>query len=231
VKAATDAGAGIEKARAAYTKAKEKFDQEIATSEQAFNITVNKMPSLKGKSVAQLTTEYKRVSADIAKLRPLAPQKTAHETKLLSLNQARANLLEGLAKARNSRWTALGKAIKELNKRLEGQLRVDFEPGRVRAPLKEFLHDQNLEGIGEKRLAWVDDAESLSIPDLVSLVRQGSDALLVRFKKAGMQKQVADALGAMSASSMRSLEELELPEKMELLLNVAPGGENYREVG
>lgn len=150
VKAAADADAAIEKARAAYTKAKESFDQEIASSEQAFNVTVNKMTSLKGKSVAQLTAEYKKVSADIAKLRPLGPQKTAHETKLLSLNQDRANLLEQLAKARNSRWTALGKAIKDLNKRLEGQLRVDFEPGRIRSPLKDFLLDQNLGGIGEK---------------------------------------------------------------------------------
>ncbi|MGA8764416.1 MAG: hypothetical protein WB562_16230 [Candidatus Sulfotelmatobacter sp.] len=108
---------------------------------------------------------------------------------------------------------------------------MEFEPGRVRSPLKEFLLSCRLEGVGDKRLAWIDEADSLSIADLVSVVRQGSDALLNRFKKAGMQKQVADGLATLQPAQIRTLEELELPERMELLLNVTRDGENYREVG
>ena len=230
-KAAAQARQSIEQAQAALEVSTTGFDQSIAADELAFNKAVNKLPALKGKSVAQLTNEYKKVSAEIAKVKPLGAQKTAHETKLLSLNQSRADLLEMLAKARNSRWTALGKAVKTLNKRLDGQLRVEFEPGRVRGPLKNFLLDCELEGVGDKRLAWIDDAENLSIPDLVNLIREGSDVLLNRFKKAGMQKQVADALAGLFAAQLRALEELGLPEKMELLLNVTREGENYREVG
>ena len=77
-------------------------------------------------SVAQLTGEYKKVTGDMAKLKPLGTQKTLHETKLVSLNQDRANLLQRLAKARNDRWSSLSKAVKDLNKRLDGQLRVNF---------------------------------------------------------------------------------------------------------
>ncbi len=231
VKAAVQAEQVIEQARSAFLASKTHFDQSISAEELAFNVTVNKLPALKGKTVAQLTTEYKKVSGEIAKLKPLGTQKTANETKLLSLNQDRANVLEELAKARNSRWTALGKAVKALNKRLDGQLRVEFEPGRVRSPLKEFLLSCRLEGVGDKRLAWIDEADSLSIADLVSVVRQGSDALLNRFKKAGMQKQVADGLATLQPAQIRTLEELELPERMELLLNVTRDGENYREVG
>jgi len=65
----------------------------------------------------------------------------------------------------------------------------------------------------------------------VNLIREGSDALLKRFKKAGMPKQVADALAGLSSSRLRAIEELSLPERMELLLNVTRDGENYREVG
>jgi DNA repair ATPase RecN len=230
-KAATQARQAIEQAQAALEQSKTSFDQSIAVDELAFNKAVNKLPTLKGKSVAQLTNEYKKVSGEIAKVKPLGAQKTAHETKLLSLNQTRADVLEKLAKARNSRFTALGKAVKTLNKRLEGQLRVEFEPGRVRGPLKDFLLDCQLEGVGDKRLAWIDDAVNLSIPDLVNLIREGSEALLNRFKQAGMQKQVADTLVGVSAAQLRALEELGLPEKMELLLNVTREGENYREVG
>ena len=230
-KAAAQARQAIGQAQSAFDANKTGFDQALAGEEHAFNTTVNKLPALKGKTVAQLTNEYKKVSAEIAKLKPLGGQKTAHETKLLSLNQDRANLLEKLAKARNNRWTALGKAVKALNKRLEGQLRVEFEPGRVRGPLKDFLLSCRLEGVGDKRLAWIDDAVNLSVPDLVNLIREGSEALLNRFKKAGMQKQVADCLAALPAAQLRALEELSLPERMELLLNVTREGENYREVG
>jgi ABC-type Mn2+/Zn2+ transport system ATPase subunit len=230
-KAAEQAQQAVDQARKAFLTSKTAFDQAIAAEEHAFYGVVNKLPALKGKTVAQLTTEYKKVSGEIAKLRPLGAQKTANETKLLSLNQDRANLLEKLAKARNTRWTVLGKAVKSLNKRLDGQLRVEFEPGRVRSPLKEFLLDCRLEGIGDKRLAWIDEADSISIADLVNVMWQGSDALLNRFKKAGMPKQVADALATLRSTQIRTLEELELPERMELLLNVTRDGENYREVG
>jgi DNA repair ATPase RecN len=230
-KAATQARQAVEDAQKAFIASKAAFDEAIADAEHAFYTGVNKLPALKGKTVAQLTNEYKKVSAEIAKLKPLGAQKTTHETKLLALNQERANLLEKVAKARNSRWTDLSKAVKALNKRLEGQLRVEFEPGRVRGPLKDFLLGCGLEGIGDKRLAWIDDAENLSIADLVNLIREGSEALLARFKKAGMQKQVADSLVALPTPQRRELEELSLPEKMELLLNVTRDGENYREVG
>jgi cell division septum initiation protein DivIVA len=229
-KAAKAAQAIIEKTQAAYTKAKGGFDHNLASGEQAFNVVVNKMPALKGKSVAQLTEEYKKVSGDIAKLKPLGTQKTIHETKLLSLNKDRANFLQQLAKARNVRWTSLAKAVKGLNKRLDGQLRVDFEPERIRAPLKEFFLTLGLDGVGEKRLAWIDDAETLSIPHLVDLIRQGSDALTLQFKKSGIPKQVADGLASLSSKALRSLEEIELPERMDLLLNVTPDGDTYREV-
>ncbi|MGE3993602.1 hypothetical protein [Pseudorhodoplanes sp.] len=186
---------------------------------------------MKGKSVSQLAADYKKVSATIAKLKPLSTQKASHGAKLVSLKSDRATLLERLAKGRGKRWTALSKAVKQLNKRLEGQLRVDFEPERIRDPLKKFFLSCDLEGIGEKRLAWIDEAESLSIPNLVASIAQGGDALLERFKKAGISKQAADAIASLPAAKIRELEELELPERLELLLNVVRDGEQYREVG
>jgi hypothetical protein len=181
-------------------------------------------------SVAQLTGEYKKVTGDIAKLKPLGTQKTLHETKLVSLNQDRANLLQRLAKARNDRWSSLSKAVKDLNKRLDGQLRVNFEPERVRAPLREFILSLSIEGIGEKRLARIEDAESLSVPELIQAIRKGSEELSAHFKKAEIPKQVADALAGISGMAIRKLEELDLPDRMELLLNISPDSDNYRKV-
>jgi DNA repair ATPase RecN len=228
--AAEEASKGVEAALASLAAAKTSMDHAISTAEQAFNAETNKLPALKGKSVSQLATDYRKVSAAIAKLKPLSTQRATHGAKLVSLKSERATLLERLAKARGKRWTALSKAVKHLNKRLEGQLRVDFEPERIRDPLKKFLLACELEGIGEKRLAWIDETQSLSVPDLVASIAQGGDALLERFKKAGMSKQTADAIASLPASKIRQLEELELPERLELLLNVVRDGEQYREV-
>jgi hypothetical protein len=58
-KAAEQAQQAIEQARKAFLTNKTAFDQSIAADEHAFNGFVNKLPTLKGKTVAQLTTEYK----------------------------------------------------------------------------------------------------------------------------------------------------------------------------
>ena len=54
--------------------------------------------------------------------------------------------------------------------------------------------------------------------------------MLNQFKAAGPQKQVADALSPLSLVKLRELEEIDLPERMELLLNVSRDNETYREV-
>lgn len=231
VSAAAQAKKKIEEAKQKFEASKIKLNEAIAADEHVFDGQLNKLPTMKGKTVPQLAADYKKVSAAIAKLKPLAAQKTTHEAKLQTLGQARETMLEGLSKVRGGRWSAMTKAVKELNKRLDGQLRVDFEPERIRDPLKKFFINCDLAGVGEKRLEWIDVADSLSVADLVSTLRQGGDALLARFKKAGMQKAVADAIAALPRTKIREMEEIELPERLELLLNVVRDGENYREIG
>jgi len=126
------------------------------------------------------------------------------------LSAERATLLQRLAAARSSRWTELGKGVKRLNRRLDKQLRIDFEPERVRQPLTQFFLDCRLPGVAEKKLAWIDDAQTVSVATLVERIIQGRDALLETYAAAGMQKSVAEALASLPTSTVRRLEELEL---------------------
>ena len=221
----------LEESDPKFKSAKADLDHALSAAEQQFNAEIDKLPSMKGKSVPQLAQDYKVVTRSIAELQPLGGQKTANETKLVGLNQARQTLLEQLDQKRGQRWTDLTKAVKKLNKRLEGQLRVEFEPARIREPLKQFLLGCDLDGIGEKRLAWIDACDTLTISEFVSCVRSGSEALLDRYKDDGMAKITAEAIAGLSATKLRELEELELPERLELLLNVNREGEQFREVG
>lgn len=204
---------------------------DLEAEENAFYATVDSLAVYKGKKAVELATEYKRLAGDVAKLAPLGAQRTAFDSRRQTLTAERATLLQRLAGARSSRWTALGKGVKQLNRRLERQLRIDFEPERVRQPLTQFLLNCRLPGVAEKKLAWIDEVETMSVATLVERISQGSEALLAVYKAAGMQKSVADALAGLPLATIRRLEELELPERIELLLNVSREGEAFREVG
>jgi ABC-type Mn2+/Zn2+ transport system ATPase subunit len=230
LKAAKQATKEIANAKERFLLAQGKLTESFTADELVFNKQLNKLPAMKGKSAAQLAADYKKVSVQIAQLKPLGVQKATHEAKLLELNKVRQTLLAALSKIRSAQWSKLSKAIKELNKRLESQLRVDFEPEKIREPLKLFLMNCQLEGIGEKRLTWIDEAENISIADFVATIRQGTEEIQNRFKDARISRQAAEAIAGLPGAKVRELEEIDLPERLELLLNVSRDGENYREV-
>ncbi len=233
-----DLGAAADTMRTSVNTAATAFDSERTTiqialdaEEKAFYASVDTLPAHKGKKAAELATEYRRLTGDVAKLEPLGAQRVTLETRRHALSAERATLLQRLAAAHSSRWTELAKGVKRLNRRLDKQLRIDFEPERVRQPLTQFFLDCKLPGVAEKKLAWIDAAETVSVATLVQRITQGRDALLETYAGAGMQRSVAEALASLPSSTVRRLEELELPERIELLLNVSREGEAFREVG
>lgn len=206
------------------------IESAISKAEQAFNVAIDKLPALQGKSVAQLSAEFGKTSAEINRLNPLKKIRGELAAEIATGQKARAALVEELAKARNAKWTSLSKAVKKLNKKLDGYLKVDFEPERIREPLKSFLLECDLEGIGEKRLNWVDQAPAVSIASLVAAIRAGAKALQDEFSEYGMTLGTSTTLANMSVDELRGLEEVELLERIDLLLNVSQGVSNYKPV-
>lgn len=229
--AAVAARSAVTTATQAFTSQRTALIAELVAEEKAFYANVDTLPALKGKKAAELATEYKRLTGDVAKLGPVGAQRASVEGRRQALTAERATLLQRFDAARSARWTALSKGVKQLNRRLDGQLRIEFEPERVRQPLTQFLLACQLPGVAERRLSWIDDAETLSVATLVQRLGEGSEALLTAYKEAGMQRAVAEAISALPKPTVRKLEELELPERIELLLNVSREGQLFREVG
>lgn len=202
----------------------------ISNAEHIFNLEVNKLPAMQGKSVAQLSAEYGKTSAEISRLSPLKKARTNLIAEIDDSEKKRSSLIEALAAARNVKWTGLSKAVKKLNKKLEGYLKVDFEPERIRSELTRYLLSCSLVGVGEKRLGWVDQAPAISIDGLVAAVRMGPKALLEMFGDYGMTSGTAAAIAAMSKGQLRGLEEVELTERIDLMLNVSQSAPNYKPV-
>jgi len=220
----------IENASSRFVVAQSKLAELWSREETAFNGQVSKMPAMQGKSIQQLTTEYKGVSRSIATLKPLKARRTQYERKFRELLNERSGLLTQLSDLRSQRFSALRKSVRALNRRLEGLLKVECYSAGIRQPLKVFLLKCRLEGVAEKRLSWIDECQTFSVSEFVAAAKQGADALVEKYKDTRITRQTAEAVAGLPSRRLRELEEIPLPERLELFLNVTADRQAFREV-
>lgn len=196
------------------------WTQSITQGEQELEKALRSLPSTAGKSGPEVGTAYQRLLQDIERIKPLETRVANHDKLLESQQQERRNLLAELSDLRGQRTRSLQGAAKKLNRRLEGKLKVEVVPGADRTPLKNFLLNSKLEGIGEKRLSWIDERDVISPSALAQAIRSGSAELQVDW---GLTPLVADALTKLPASRLMELEALELDHRVDISLNVSHG--------
>ncbi len=178
------------------------------------------LPDTAGKSGQEIGAAYQKLQEDIEGIRPLEAKLPGHQQQHDTLEQERRNILAELSDLRTLRLAALQKAAKRLTRKLEGKMKVEVVPEADRSPLVGYLLGCRLEGIGEKRLAWIEEAEIISPTLLVASIREGSGMLQLDW---GLTPMVADALAKLQPSQIMELEALELEHRVDILLNVAHG--------
>ena len=208
-----------------FEQGKQQFDkkhlewlQAIQIHEDELEKALRGLPSMAGKKGPELGVAYQQLLSQIERIKPMKPKLLSYEHTLEILYQERRNLLGELSELREQRILALQNAAKRFNKRLDGKLRVEIAPESDRTPLVDFLLKCNLESIGEKRLAWIESAKTISPLALVASIKNGSVDLQRQWEITPM---VADALTRLQPSQLMALETLELECKINLFLNVA----------
>jgi hypothetical protein len=181
------------------------------------------LPSMAGKSGAEIGTEYKTLTQEIERLKPLESQTNTLTLLCATLEQERDNLVAELSKSRTQRAAKWTQAVKELNQRLGNELRVKLLPEADTRTLVEFLVASSLENVGEKRLAWVHERTEVKPLALVKAIREGRTQLQSQFD---LTNAVADSLSKMTRSRLLELEELELGDRVDIELNLAPSGKH-----
>lgn len=197
----------------------------IASEETLLEQAFKDIPASQGKSGRQIGADYQELLRQIEKIRP---QKIALENRQKQINELylqRKGLLLELISARSSRSAALAKSVKQLNRKLDEKVRLNLQTEVDRQPLIDFLDQCNLDGIGVKRLAWI--AEHDFTPDnLVYRIRQNENDL--RSAGWGITPTVAQALIRLTEQQLLELEELALPDMMDIELNVNHGDGEVR---
>jgi hypothetical protein len=139
----------------------------------------------------------------------------------------RENLLADLSKTVADAASEIDIELKSLRKKLAGKLKPFVDHAADRLTLKQFLLGCELEGVGEARLKWIEQADDFSTIKLSQTIRQGAEAL--KNSGWGITSSVSDALTKLSESKLLELEAMELPDIIRLELNVAHAGkEDYR---
>lgn len=198
----------------------DQWRQALQGHESELEKALRSLPSLSGKSGQEVGVAYQRLMQDIERIKPLQSRLGSFENLREAQEQERRNLLAELSDLRSERIAALQSVAKRLNRRLDGKLKVEVVAEADRSRMKRFLLDCRLEGVGERRLAWIDEQESISPLGLARAVRDGAAMIQVYFNVTPL---VADALAKLQPSQLMELEALELDHRVEIMLNVAHG--------
>ena len=185
-----------------------------------------KLPAVAGKGGKEIGRAYQRLLREIERVRPAQTRLKTVDTLVEELEQARRNLLGEISDIRSARTGAKQKAVKELNKRLAGKLRITIVPDGLRRPLRDFL--QGLPGVGERKTEWVDEAQDLTVMGLVAAIRDGKDALLG--KGWSLTSGLADTLNRITPAKLYVLEAIDLEDRVSLELNVSHTSKQYRSL-
>ena len=202
----------------------DELNQALANAENGLEKEFAKLPAVAGKDGKEIGRAYQRLLREIEQVRPSEARLKTVDALVNELEQGRRNLLGEISDIRSARTAAKQKAVKSLNKRLAGKLRISIVPDGLHQPLRELL--QGLPGVGEKKTEWVDEAQDLTVMGLVAAIREGKVALLG--KQWGLTSGVAETLTRMTAAQVYGLEAIDLEDRVGLELNVSHTGDQYR---
>ncbi len=194
------------------------WEEELSESEHQIESVIASLPDMAGKSGREVGAAYRQLTHEVERVRPHEAKVRTLEQLTESLRAERRALLNELMEFRGQRSTELQRMVLRLNKRLDGKIRVVVKSEHNREPLKKFLLDSQIEGVRDRRLAWLDEHQQLTPQELAAAIREGAPALQQRY---GLSQMVAEALARLAPSRLLQMEELDLDHEVDIELNVS----------
>ncbi|OWO83410.1 DNA repair protein [Photorhabdus luminescens] len=203
--------------------------EKLRAKEEQLENAFKDIPTSQGKTGRQIGAEYQTLLKQIEQIRPKEIALQNRQTQLNELYSQRKKLLLELDQQTSARASAMQKSVKRLTRKLDQKVRLSLNSEGNRQELVNFLSDCNLEGVGQKRLAWVLEGE-FTPANLAATIRQGETELTSNF---GIPNSVVRALSRLPEYKLLELEELQLPDTMAIELNITHGEREavFRPIG
>lgn len=201
----------------------DKWKEKKKASEKDIDQKIGSLEGLNDKTGPEIAFEYKETVRKIARIKPSVKNTQRLEENLKEITDERKILLEKLKSNRDSSFDELRKAVKKINKgQLRGKVYIEINAGKNRKELIELL--TQIEGIGEKGLNWINDAENFSLFSFIEHLDQGTEKLMEEY---GITKSKAEILSNLSLKKRLELELVQLLDVIDVKLNT---GNSEQEV-
>ena len=222
-----DIGTAVDEAGRALVPHEEKLKRAMAESEMRIEKDFAALPAMAGKAGREVGVAYQRLLREIEQIKPVRSELGTVDALVNHLEQERRNLLGEISNIRSARTAAKQRAVRQLNRRLSGKLRIAVIPDGLRQSLRGFLQD--LPKVGQERTKWIEDAQELTIMGLVSTIRKGKDDLLS--KGWGLTPGFAETLAGLNTAQLHALEAIDMEDRISIELNVSHSGdERFRDL-
>jgi ABC-type cobalamin/Fe3+-siderophores transport system ATPase subunit len=201
----------------------ELLDKELQVSiekqEESITKEFKKLAPVEGLTGKQIGEAYRDLIKNIERLKPKRTELVTEQVKLDKEIAIRQSLLADLSEKKTNRATAFAKGVKQLNKKLKGNIRVNYSAEKNRLGLIKLIVGYRLPDVGEGRLSWMKTVEEFSAPLLAEIIKKGQGALLD--KNWGMTSTTADRLSKISNTQIMEIEEFKIDDLVSIELNVS----------
>lgn len=218
----------IDNTKSIYQKNQAQWKSESAMLLDEINQAIARLPDHEGRSGKEIGDNYKKI---IAELVSIERHKEAHKNQkklIADMESQRRSLLDEYRTAAFERYLAMGKKIQKMNTdEFQGKIKINISRCENLSALKAFL--QNLDGIGDAKIKWLDDIEEpVDLEQWSQWIRNESkDQFLNKYKPFGLTDTTVKRLFAITLERRLQLEEIEIEDTVKIQLNVAH--ENEKE--
>ena len=191
----------------------------IASIKDELNQAIARLPDQAGKSGAQIAEEYQKTIRELGSIERAKQQLPSAQQKQ-QIEKEREQLLERYRDTAFNRFTAMNEALKTLNRRLKGKIKITVQRCANKDNLINFLLD--LPGIGEGKVRWLYEVDDLDLLEWSRWIAdQDRDSMTATYKKYGLSSGTADSIVKMTHEQRLKLQEIELKDMVKIELNTA----------
>lgn len=213
-----------EEASEEISKLEDHINRELRLSERNLEQDLAQLPSSKGMNKLAMKQQYQAILREIEQARPLQAQLRNVKLLIDDLGSQRTEIMSQILYLRNERLDKKHKALELINHQLAGKVRVTIDTTGINQELTDFL--LGLDGIGPKSCESITTTPNLSISRLTDSIRKGSDE--IQRMNSEIRPSLARILANMGRQKLYELECIDIEECLDIELNIARNGTNYR---
>lgn len=201
----------------------EEWSKRYQDFQTNYENAINSLPDVGGKKGIQLAREYDQISRRVASIGGIEKDLIQFKKLKEQLEKERVSLLAELDDLLLDRFRKIEQTCKSLSSnKLLGKLKIECEKGKIRKQLEEFL--KTIEGIGAKKVTWINDIDDLTIRQLSKDIKAGKETLLEKYKTHGLTNSVADSIVSINRNKLLEIEEIIFDDLIRIKLNVGTNG-------